>query len=74
MRGWSEFASNSLVRKFLIENIMLFLGIQSFAEAHSCLDLQQKARTFALKHFNDLIPGEEFEAIPESQLVDLISR
>jgi len=49
------------------------LGIQSFAEAHSCLDLQQKARSFALKHFNDLIPGEEFEAIPESQLVDLIS-
>ena len=49
------------------------LGIQSFAEAHSCVDLQQKARSFALKHFNDLITGEEFEAIPESQLIDLIS-
>lgn len=49
------------------------LGIQSFAEAHSCCELQAKARAFALKHFNDLITGEEFEAIPESQLVDLIS-
>ena len=34
------------------------LGIQSFAEAHNCLDLQQKARTFALKHFNELINGK----------------
>ena len=49
------------------------LGIQSFAEAHSCIDLQQKARNFALKHFSDLITGEEFDAIPESQLIDLIS-
>ena len=49
------------------------LGIQSFAEAHSCLELQQKARCFALKHFPDLITGEEFEAIPETQLIDLIS-
>lgn len=49
------------------------LGIQSFAEAHSCTDLLHKARLFALKHFNDLVSGEEFEAIPETQLVDLIS-
>lgn len=49
------------------------LGIQSFAEAHNCLDLQQKARTFALKHFNELINGEEFEAMLEPQLIDLIS-
>ena len=48
------------------------LGIQSFAEAHSCCELQQKARHFALKHFTDLIKGEEFEAIPQSQLIDLI--
>ena len=49
------------------------LGIQSFAEAHGCFDLQIKARNFALKHFNDLITGEEFETIFESQLVDLIA-
>jgi hypothetical protein len=48
------------------------LGIQGFAEAHSCTDLQQKARAFALKHFTDLVSGEEFESIHEGQLVDLI--
>ena len=45
------------------------LGIQSFAEAHNCLDLQQKARVFALKHFNELLQGEEFDAMMEPQLI-----
>lgn len=49
------------------------LGIQSFAESHACADLQQRARTFALKHFTQLVNGDEFESISETQLIDLMS-
>ena len=30
------------------------LGIQNFAEAHNCTDLQEKARNFGLQHFREV--------------------
>ena len=35
------------------------LGIHCFAEVHSCMDLMNKAKTFVLKHFQEIIEGEE---------------
>ena len=31
------------------------LGIHCFAEVHSCTELMQKAKTFVLKHFQEII-------------------
>ena len=49
------------------------LGIQIFAETHACMDLYQKAKSFSLLHFEDLILGEELGSLSEIQLIDLIS-
>ena len=40
------------------------LGIQSFAEIHSCHALQRKAKAFALKHFSEV-----FYSIKESHVI-----
>uniref|UniRef100_S4RKC2 Kelch like family member 12 n=1 Tax=Petromyzon marinus TaxID=7757 RepID=S4RKC2_PETMA len=40
------------------------LGIREFAEAHSCMDLQQAAELFSLKHFPDVVYNEEFRLLP----------
>ena len=49
------------------------LGIHCFAEIHSCSDLMNKAKTFVLKHFQEIIEGEEFINITEVKLIEIIS-
>ena len=49
------------------------LGIQRFAEIHACHSLQLKAKSFALKHFSEVVQCEEFEDCQKNQLIDLIS-
>jgi len=49
------------------------LGIHCFAEAHACTELMYRARAFLLKHFQDIIEGEEFLTIWESKLIEIIS-
>jgi len=49
------------------------LGIHCFAEIHSCTDLMNKAKTFVLKHFQEIIEGDEFLTITESKLIEIIS-
>ena len=49
------------------------LGIHCFAEIHSCTDLMNKAKTFVLKHFQEIIEGEEFINITEVKLIEIIS-
>lgn len=49
------------------------LGIQNFAEMHACQELQMKAKEYSLKMFSEIVCGEEFLAINQEQLIDLIS-
>ena len=49
------------------------LGIHCFAEIHSCTDLMNKAKTFVLKHFQEIIEGEEFINITEVKLIEIIA-
>ena len=49
------------------------LGIHCFAEVHSCTELMHKAKKFVLKHFQEIIEGEEFINISEVKLVEIIS-
>lgn len=49
------------------------LGIHCFAEVHSCNELMQKAKTYVLKHFQDIIEGDEFITISEAKLIEIIS-
>ncbi|CAB4054301.1 KLHL20 [Lepeophtheirus salmonis] len=49
------------------------LGIQNYAEAHACMDLFNQAKAYALKHFQDLIAGDEFVNMSHVQLTDIIS-
>ncbi|XP_032819212.1 kelch-like protein 12 [Petromyzon marinus] len=48
------------------------LGIREFAEAHSCMDLQQAAELFSLKHFPDVVYNEEFRLLPQPEVQKLI--
>lgn len=49
------------------------LGIHCFAEAHACNDLMSKAKVFVLKHFQEIVDGEEFLSITEAKLTEIIS-
>ena len=49
------------------------LGIHCFAEIHSCTELMNKAKKFVLKHFQEIIEGEEFINITETKLIEIIS-
>ena len=49
------------------------LGIHCFAEVHSCTELMHKAKTFVLKHFQEIIEGDEFVSITEGKLIEIIS-
>ena len=42
-------------------------------EVHSCTELMHKAKTFALKHFQEIIEGDEFVSITEGKLIEIIS-
>ena len=49
------------------------LGIECFAEMHACSELQLKAKKFSLKKFQEIVNGEEFVAVGQSQLIELVS-
>jgi len=49
------------------------LGIHCFAEIHSCNELMNKAKKYVLKHFQDIIEGDEFSNITETKLIEIIS-
>ena len=49
------------------------LGIECFAEMHACSELQLKAKKFSLKKFKDIVNGEEFFAVGQCQLIELVS-
>ncbi|KAL1129253.1 hypothetical protein AAG570_013782 [Ranatra chinensis] len=49
------------------------LGIYSFAEMHSCLDLQTKAKLYALMNFTEVFHQEEFLSLPVAKLIELTS-
>ncbi|XP_067128423.1 kelch-like protein 20 [Centruroides vittatus] len=49
------------------------LGIHCFAETHACIELQQKAKEFALKYFQDVVQQEEFLTLSRSKLIEFIS-
>lgn len=50
------------------------LGIKSFSETHGCHDLVEKAKRFAVHHFNDVRHTDEFYVLTAEELQDLISR
>lgn len=49
------------------------LGIHCFAEVHACTELMHRAKSFVLKHFKDIVDGDEFLNISESKLIEIIS-
>ncbi|CAN8004496.1 unnamed protein product, partial [Ixodes hexagonus] len=49
------------------------LGIHTFAEIHSCTDLQEKARDFACFYFAQVMRQDEFLLISANKLVEFIS-
>lgn len=49
------------------------LGIHCFAEAHACTQLMLTAKSYVLKHFQDIVDGDEFTAISEAKLIEIIS-
>ena len=49
------------------------LGIRSFADAHTCLELLESSNRFALQHFVDVCQTEEFMFLPLSEMMGLIS-
>ncbi|XP_064476513.1 kelch-like protein 2 [Ornithodoros turicata] len=49
------------------------LGIHSFAEVHSCMELQEKAKVFACQYFADVIRQDEFLNLSSSKLIEFLS-
>ncbi|XP_074656230.1 kelch-like protein 12 [Tubulanus polymorphus] len=48
------------------------LGIQSFADVYSCVELETAARHYVERHFADVVRSDEFFQLPESRLVELL--
>jgi kelch-like protein 19 len=44
------------------------IGIADFAAEHGCMDLENKARQFILKHFCEVIKSEEFLTLSYHQV------
>ncbi|KAM3831748.1 kelch-like protein 2 isoform 2-T2 [Vipera latastei] len=49
------------------------LGIQAFADMHACIELLNKANTYAEQHFTEVVLGEEFLSLGVEQVCSLIS-
>lgn len=49
------------------------LGIKTFADIHSCLDLFGEAQSYAQKHFSKVMETEEFYNLTHSNVIELIS-
>lgn len=50
------------------------LGIHCFAEAHVCVELSEKARSYVIEHFTDVAKHEEILLLPKDKLVEFISQ
>nr|XP_002738426.2 PREDICTED: kelch-like protein 5-like [Saccoglossus kowalevskii] len=48
------------------------LGIHSFADMYSCVDLENAARRYIYQHFLEVIKTEEFLLISHNSLIDLL--
>ena len=49
------------------------LGIRTFADTHTCTDLQESSHRFALQYFVDVSQTEEFMLLSAEQVLELIS-
>ena len=50
------------------------LGIRSFADTYSCVDLVEAADVFAVKNFSEVARSEEFLSLSPEEVVEMISR
>lgn len=50
------------------------LGIRSFADTYSCVDLVEAADVFAVKNFSEVARSEEFLTLSPEKVVEMISR
>lgn len=50
------------------------LGIRSFADTYSCVDLVEAADVFAVKNFSEVARSEEFLTLSPEEVVEMISR
>lgn len=50
------------------------LGIRSFADTYSCIDLVKAADVFAVKNFSEVARSEEFLSLAPEAVVEMISR
>ena len=50
------------------------LGIRSFADTYSCVDLVEAADDFAISNFSDVAKSEEFLGLSPEEVVEMISR
>lgn len=50
------------------------LGIRSFADTYSCVDLVEAADVFAVKNFSEVARSEEFLTLSPEDVVEMISR
>ncbi|XP_071483433.1 kelch-like protein 3 [Diadema setosum] len=49
------------------------LGIQAFADVHSCSDLYHYAQNYTMQHFSAVVRSDEFFALSAAQVCELIS-
>ncbi|KAK3862834.1 hypothetical protein Pcinc_031337 [Petrolisthes cinctipes] len=49
------------------------IGIHCFAELHSCQELTRKAKVFILRHFAEVLNGEEWLGLPVEKVVEIMS-
>ena len=49
------------------------LGIHCFAEAHACVALQERAKSFSLRHFPEVSRQDEFLTLTQAKLIELLS-
>ncbi|KAK7485359.1 hypothetical protein BaRGS_00023458 [Batillaria attramentaria] len=50
------------------------IGIADFASEHGCMELEQKARKYILKHFCEVIKSEEFLTLSFHQVINLLKQ
>ncbi|XP_045214051.2 kelch-like protein 3 [Mercenaria mercenaria] len=48
------------------------IGIHCFAEAHACIELQQKSKKFILKHFTSVCLQEEYLQLTKDKLIEFL--
>lgn len=54
------------------KSIIFFLGIQSFADMFSCVELEAVARRYIFQHFLEVVQHEEYLGLEEDRLIKLL--